>query len=62
MRPINDIFGVNKGSPPNLSADMKASLGEFVGMAIFIFLALAGVQGCLEAPSYQLATEGPTPR
>lgn len=62
MRPINDIFGCNKGSPPNLRADLKASLGEFFGMAIFIFLALAGVQGALEAPTFQSvgAATGPT--
>lgn len=62
MRPLNDIFGCNRGSPPNLKADLKASLGEFIGMAIFLFLALSGVQGCLEAPSYQMAGTGPSPR
>ncbi|CAO3654444.1 unnamed protein product [Mucor fragilis] len=62
MRPINDIFGCNKGSPPNLPADLKASLGEFFGMAIFIFLALSGVQGALEAPTFQSvgSATGPT--
>ncbi|CEP15536.1 hypothetical protein [Parasitella parasitica] len=62
MRPVNDIFGCNKGSPPNLHADLKASIGEFVGMAIFIFLALSGVQGALEAPTFQSvgAATGPT--
>ncbi|KAK4514978.1 aspartate transaminase aat1 [Mucor velutinosus] len=62
MRPINDIFGCNKGSPPNLHADLKASLGEFFGMAIFIFLALSGVQGALEAPTFQSVgtATGPT--
>lgn len=61
MRPLNDIFGCNKGSAPNLRADLKASLGEFVGMAIFIFLALAGVQACLEAPIAAPTGMGPTP-
>ncbi|KAI8644197.1 aquaporin-like protein [Parasitella parasitica] len=62
MRPVNDIFGCNKGSPPNLHTDLKASIGEFVGMAIFIFLALSGVQGALEAPTFQSvgAATGPT--
>lgn len=62
MRPINDIFGCNKGSPPNLFADLKASVGEFFGMAVFIFLALAGVQAALEAPTFQSvgSATGPT--
>lgn len=61
MRPVADIFGCNRGSPPNLYADMKAALGEFLGMSIFIFLALSGVQAGLEAPSYQTPGSGPTP-
>ncbi|GAA5801444.1 hypothetical protein HPULCUR_006890 [Helicostylum pulchrum] len=60
MRPLNDIFGCNKGSAPNLVADLKASLGEFVGMVIFIFLALSGVQACLEAPTSDPAGFGPS--
>ncbi|KAI9481549.1 MAG: aquaporin-like protein [Benjaminiella poitrasii] len=62
MRPLADIYNCNKGSAPNLRADLKAAFGEFVGMVIFIFLALAGVQGDLEAPSFQHATTatGPT--
>lgn len=60
MRPLNDIFGCNRGSPPNLRADLKASLGEFVGMAIFLFLALGGVQACIEAPSSDPTGLGPT--
>jgi hypothetical protein len=62
MRPIADIFGCNKGSPPNLRADLKASFGEFIGMAVFLFLALGGVQACLEAPTNVANGLGPTPR
>ena len=60
MRPIADIFGCNRGSAPNLRADAKAALGEFIGMIIFIFLALAGVQACLEAPTIDPSGLGPT--
>jgi hypothetical protein len=60
MRPIADIFGCNRGSAPNLRADMKAALGEFIGMTIFLFLGLGGVQACLEAPSADPAGLGPT--
>jgi hypothetical protein len=62
MRPIADIFGCNRGSPPNFRADLKASLGEFIGMAVFLFLALSGVQACLIAPTAVAADLGPTPR
>lgn len=51
MRPLADIFSANKGSPPNLVADATAAAGEFLGMAIFIFLALSGVQGGVESPT-----------
>ncbi len=60
MRPLNDIFGCNRGSPPNFRADLKASVGEFVGMAIFLFLALGGVQAGLEAPTLDPSGLGPT--
>lgn len=60
MRPIADIFGCNKGSAPNFRADLKAALGEFIGMAIFLFLALSGVQAALEAPSADPSGLGPT--
>lgn len=62
MRPISDIFGCNKGSPPDVKADLKAAFGEFIGMAVFLFLALAGVQACLEAPTAVATGLGPTPR
>ncbi|KAI8051421.1 aquaporin-like protein [Gilbertella persicaria] len=61
MRPVNDIFGCNRGSPPNFRADIKAALGELVGMAIFLFLALSGVQGGLEAPNSDPSGQGPNP-
>jgi MIP family channel proteins len=51
MRPIADIFGANKGSPPNLIADATAAFGEFIGMTVFIFLALSGVQAAIIAVS-----------
>lgn len=60
MRPIADIQGANRGSPPNLAADAKAALGEFFGMGVFIFLALGGVQAALEAPTGFPASRGPT--
>ncbi|KAI9247925.1 aquaporin-like protein [Helicostylum pulchrum] len=60
-RPVADIFGANKGSPPNLIADGMAALGEFVGMAVFIFLALSGVQAALEAPTGIPTDRGFTP-
>ncbi|KAI7899894.1 aquaporin-like protein [Cokeromyces recurvatus] len=53
MRPLTDIYKCNKGSSPNFRADLKAAFGEFIGMTIFLFLALSGVQGDLEAPSFQ---------
>lgn len=37
--------------PFPLRGDVIAALGELVGMTIFIFLALGGVQGALNAPS-----------
>ncbi|ORX60570.1 aquaporin-like protein [Hesseltinella vesiculosa] len=46
-------------SKPNLRADVVAGFAEFIGMTIFIFLALAGVQATLEAPI--AAAGSPTP-
>lgn len=60
MRSIADIYGANRGSPPNLAADAKGALGEFFGMGVFIFLALSGVQAALEAPTGLPASAGPT--
>ncbi|KAG2236223.1 aquaporin-like protein [Thamnidium elegans] len=59
--PVADIFGANKGSPPNIVADSMAAFGEFVGMAVFIFLALSGVQAALEAPTGLPPNSGFTP-
>ncbi|KAI8981891.1 aquaporin-like protein [Mycotypha africana] len=61
MRPISDIYACNKGSPPNLKVDLKAAFGEFLGMAIFLFLALSGTQGTMEAPITTNSNLGPTP-
>lgn len=61
IRPVADIFGANKGSPPNLVADSMAAFGEFVGMAVFIFLALSGVQAALEAQTGLSSDRGFTP-
>lgn len=36
--------------PNPLRGDIIAALGEFVGMTMFIFLALSGVQAALNAP------------
>ncbi|KAI8086864.1 major intrinsic protein, partial [Gilbertella persicaria] len=46
------------GSSPNLKADLRASLGELVGMLIFIFLALSGAQTSLRAPLPNLVGDG----
>ncbi|OBZ90588.1 Aquaporin PIP1-5 [Choanephora cucurbitarum] len=51
MRHIRDIYHYNKGPLPNFESDIKSAFGELVGMAIFIFLALSGVQTSLKAPA-----------
>lgn len=34
----------------NLRADLIAAFAEFIGMAVFIFLAFSGTQSALESP------------
>lgn len=42
--------GKNKAPFP-LRGDVIAAIGELIGMTVFIFLALSGVQAALNAPS-----------
>ena len=49
---IPAIPGTGKDKAPfPLRGDVIAALGELIGMTIFIFLALSGVQAALNAPS-----------
>ncbi|KAI8060512.1 aquaporin-like protein [Gongronella butleri] len=55
---LRETFLNGEAPKPNLRADLLAAFAELIGMTIFIFLALAGVQAALEAPKTE--TGGPT--
>jgi hypothetical protein len=50
--PIGVLPGTGKDKQPfPLRGDVIAALGELMGMTVFIFLALSGVQAALNAPT-----------